>query len=70
MVIYAADKVSKVRELRMLIGQGLDPQQTAVKLRRYRKSLDMLDQTIAGTRVVELLRFELEALENLPPAAQ
>lgn len=67
LVIYAADKVSKVRELRMLIAQGLDPRQTDIKLRRYRKSLLMLEQQIPGTRIVELLRFELEALENLPP---
>jgi (p)ppGpp synthase/HD superfamily hydrolase len=67
LVIYAADKVSKVRELRMLIANGLDPRQTAVKLRRYRKSLGMLEQEIPDTRIVELLRFELEALENLPP---
>lgn len=69
-VVYAADKVSKVRELRMLIGQGLAPDEAAVKLRRYRKSLAMLEQTLAGSRVVELLRFELEALENLPPSSQ
>lgn len=67
LVIYAADKVSKVRELRMLIAQGLDPQKTAAKLRRYGKSLRMLEQEIPDNRIVELLRFELEALENLPP---
>jgi hypothetical protein len=38
-----------------------------VKLRRYRKSLEMLEQAIPGSRLVELLRFELEALERLPP---
>ena len=39
-----------------------------VRLQRYRKSLAMLEETIPGSRVVELLRFELEALEELPPA--
>jgi (p)ppGpp synthase/HD superfamily hydrolase len=66
-IVYAADKVSKVRELRMLLASGLDPDQAAVKLRRYRKSLEMLEQAIPGDRVVELLRFELEALQSLPP---
>jgi (p)ppGpp synthase/HD superfamily hydrolase len=66
--VYAADKVSKVRELRMLLASGLDLRAAATKLARYRKSLEMLEQTIPGSRVVELLRFELEALEQLPPA--
>lgn len=65
--VYAADKVSKVRELRILIATGADRDEAAVKLRRYRKSLEMLEQTIPGSRLVELLRFELEALERLPP---
>ena len=66
-VVYGADKVSKVRELRMQLATGLDRDQAEVKLRRHRKSLEMLDQRIPRSRVVELLRFELEALERLPP---
>ena len=66
-VVYAADKVSKVRELRLLIAQGLDQATAAVKLRRYRRSLEMLEETIPSSRLVELLRFEIEALEALPP---
>jgi (p)ppGpp synthase/HD superfamily hydrolase len=69
-VVYAADKVSKVRELRMLVATGGDPDQTALKLRRHRKSLAMLEEEIPGSRVVELLRFELETLETLPPEGQ
>ena len=65
--VYAADKVSKVRELRMLIAGGLDRQTARTKLRRYRKSLEMLEEAIPDSRVTELLRFELEALEALPP---
>lgn len=65
--VYGADKVSKVRELRMLIAGGLDQQSAQTKLRRYRKSLEMLEQALPGSRVTELLRFELEALERLPP---
>jgi guanosine-3',5'-bis(diphosphate) 3'-pyrophosphohydrolase len=66
-VVYGVDKVSKVRELRMLVAQGLEPEEAMNKLRRYRKSLEMLDRTIPGSRVVELLRFEIEAFEKLPP---
>jgi (p)ppGpp synthase/HD superfamily hydrolase len=65
--VYAADKVSKVRELRMLIAAGLDRDAAAIKLRRYRKSLDMLEQATLDSQVIELLRFEVEALEALPP---
>jgi hypothetical protein len=66
-VVYAADKVSKVRELRILIATGLDPASAIVKLRRYRKSLDMLEHAIPANWLVQVLRFELEALEALPP---
>jgi (p)ppGpp synthase/HD superfamily hydrolase len=67
LVVYAADKVSKVRELRMLLAAGLDQDAATVKLRRYRKSLAMLEQASPNTPLVELLRFEVEALETLPP---
>ncbi len=65
--MYAADKVSKVRELRILIARGIDPAESATRLRRHRKSLEMLDGTLSGNRLVEILRFELEILEELPP---
>ena len=66
--IYAADKVSKVRELRTLVARGRGGRDALVKLRRYRKSLTMLEDTIPGNRLVRLLRFELDALEEFPPA--
>jgi hypothetical protein len=56
-----------VRELRILIAAGLDPDAARTKLRRYRKSLAMLEQATPASGLVELLRFELEALETLPP---
>ena len=68
LVIYAADKVSKVRELRMLLAGGLDPELAASKLRRHEASLAMLEGESCDPRLVELLRFELEALRVLPPA--
>lgn len=66
-VVYAADKISKVRELRALLANGLPDAEARPKLERYRAALAMLDQTIPGSRLVETLRFELEALEQLPP---
>lgn len=65
--VYAADKVSKVRELRMQMALGDDGETIAKKLRRHRRSLAMLEETIPGSGLVEALRFELEALEQLPP---
>lgn len=67
LAVYGADKVSKVRELRMQLAQGLDPAEAEVKLRRHRKTLAMLEHEVPGNRIGELLRFELEALEALPP---
>jgi (p)ppGpp synthase/HD superfamily hydrolase len=59
LIVYAADKVS--------IAAGLDPDAAGIKLRRYRRSLAMLERATPATAVVELLRFEVEALETLPP---
>ncbi len=67
LVIYAADKVSKARELRSLIAHELPPEEAEIKMKRYQKSLAMLEEAIPGNQLVELLRFELEALEELPP---
>jgi (p)ppGpp synthase/HD superfamily hydrolase len=67
--VYAADKISKVRELRILIARGVDDESIAVRRERYGKALDMLEDEIPGSRLVELLRFELEALDELPPKA-
>lgn len=69
-VVYAADKVSKVRELRMLITGGIRADRADAKSRHYRKCLAMLERTIPDSRVVEVLRFELEVLELLPPEPQ
>lgn len=67
LVVYAADKISKVRELRVLIAGGLDRREGEIKFQRYWKSLQMLEQAMPNNRLVELLRFELEALRELPP---
>ena len=66
-VIFAADKVSKVRELRALLASGPPTAETEAKLRHYQASLEMLEEVMPGSHLVELLRFELEALEQIPP---
>jgi (p)ppGpp synthase/HD superfamily hydrolase len=65
--VYAADKISKVRELRLMIARGVDRDRIAVRRERYWKALAMLEKAIPGSRLAELLRFELEALDALPP---
>jgi (p)ppGpp synthase/HD superfamily hydrolase len=65
--LYAADKVSKVRELRTLLARGGSRADVEPAVARHRKSLAMLEGTIPGSRLTALLRFELEALDDLPP---
>jgi (p)ppGpp synthase/HD superfamily hydrolase len=65
--VFAADKISKVRELRALLAQGLPREEAAPRLDLYAKALAMLDQMSPGSRLTELLRFELETIERLPP---
>jgi (p)ppGpp synthase/HD superfamily hydrolase len=68
--VYAADKISKVRELRLTMARGAGDESVAARRERYRKALAMLEDELPASRLVELLRFELEALETLPPEAQ
>lgn len=68
--IYAADKLSKVRELRIRLHAEPDFAARAVgrrKLDHYWRSLAMLECTIGGDPLVRQLRFELEAIRDLPP---
>ena len=68
-VIFAADKVAKVRELRIKkacnpSAAGPDP-----KFDHYKACLPMLERALTPDhRLVAELRFELEALIALPPA--
>lgn len=66
--VFAADKISKVRELRMLLASGkVGPGAARSKLQRYREGLEMLETTIPASDLVELLRFELESLQSQHP---
>lgn len=67
-LIYAADKVAKTRELRMGLAQAADHAPPAdEKLAHYWASLELLEHKLPGHPLVNQLRFELEALELLPP---
>jgi hypothetical protein len=74
-LIFAADKVAKVRELRtFLVSAGcadlLVLEAADRKLEHYMASLAMLERALPGHPLVVLLRFELEAMRELPPAAE
>ena len=69
LAVYAADKISRVRELRYMLAEDLTRDEAERKLGRHRESLRMLEQEIPRSRLVEILRFELESLDALPPQA-
>jgi (p)ppGpp synthase/HD superfamily hydrolase len=60
--VFAADKVSKVRELRMRRSRGELQEADGGKLEHYEASLDMLVEIIPGHHLVDRLRAELEAV--------
>ena len=61
-VIFAADKVSKARELRARARHGRFQRSDEVRLDHYRASLEMLSELIPGHPLVEQLREELGAV--------
>ncbi len=69
LAVYAADKVSRVRELHYMLAEDLTREQAEGKLGRHREALAMLEVEIPDNRLVEILRFELESLDALPPRA-
>ena len=62
--LFAADKVSKVRELRTRIASG-SPDHHALQLRHYRTSLEDLRATLPSHPLVCELDFELWALSRV-----
>jgi (p)ppGpp synthase/HD superfamily hydrolase len=64
--IFAADKVSKARELRARARHGRFVRADEGKLGHYQASLDMLTDLIPGHPLVQQLREELEAVHGLP----
>jgi (p)ppGpp synthase/HD superfamily hydrolase len=67
-VIFAADKVSKARELRLRASRRRfeGTRRDCDKVRHYEASLDMLAEVIPGHPFVDQLRMELDALHALP----
>ena len=57
--IFAADKISKVRELALLATSRLDKTTTRAKLAHYRASLKMLRRVAGNSALVDLLDAEL-----------
>jgi (p)ppGpp synthase/HD superfamily hydrolase len=66
--VYAADKVAKTRELRLALVRA-SRRADADKLEHYWASLGMLEHRLGHHPLVRQLRFELEALNLLPPQA-
>jgi (p)ppGpp synthase/HD superfamily hydrolase len=67
-VVFTADKLSKARELRVLIAaRGGADEEIRRKAEHYAYSLDMVDEVIPDHPLVGHLRFQLEALRALPP---
>ena len=65
--IYAADKVAKLRELRIVIATTQDYEPDPEQLEHYWASLELLEDRARADPLVRQLRFELEALAVLPP---
>jgi (p)ppGpp synthase/HD superfamily hydrolase len=64
--VFAAHKISKVRELRLRGSRGPLDRASREKLAHYEASLEMLAGEMPGHELVEQLRLELEAVRALP----
>jgi (p)ppGpp synthase/HD superfamily hydrolase len=65
-VVFAADKVSKARELRLRMSRGRFARGDDSKMSHYDASLEMLGELIPGHDLVAQLRLELDAVHALP----
>ena len=61
-VIFAADKVSKARELRQRLREGGFTEGDRAKLDHYHASLEMLERVLPGHQLLDRLLAELDAL--------
>jgi (p)ppGpp synthase/HD superfamily hydrolase len=64
--VFAADKVSKARELRIRAGYGRFERKDDTRIEHYQASLEMLDELMPGHQLVDRLRAELDAVHALP----
>ena len=60
--VFAADKISKTRELRARTSQGSLQRSDEAKLEHYRASLEMLAEVIPDHQLLGRLRAELDAV--------
>lgn len=67
LLVFAADKLSKVREIH-LAGPGA-PSRRARRLNHYRRSLELLEERLPGSPLVDELRAELDSLPPAPKRA-
>jgi (p)ppGpp synthase/HD superfamily hydrolase len=65
-VVFAADKVSKARELRFRASRGRFERADDGRLAHYEASLAMLADLIPGHAFVDQLRMEVEAVQAMP----
>jgi (p)ppGpp synthase/HD superfamily hydrolase len=65
-VVFAADKVSKARELRVRMSRGRSEPADWGKFEHYEASLAMLADLIPGHHFLDQLRMELRAMQALP----
>jgi (p)ppGpp synthase/HD superfamily hydrolase len=64
--VFAADKISKARELRLRGSRERFDSDTRAKIEHYEASLEMLEELMPGHAFVDQLRTELEAVRALP----
>ena len=62
-VVFAADKISKARELRQLAQRERLDEEAQLRLFHYRESLAMLEERLPAHPLVTRLRAELAELE-------
>jgi (p)ppGpp synthase/HD superfamily hydrolase len=65
--VFAADKVSKARELRVRLGQGQEQDGDRRRLEHYEETHRMLASTDVDRNLFDRLGAELEALHELRP---
>lgn len=65
LAVYAADKVSKARELRLRAARGTLDDSSAAKREHYEESLAVLEELLPRDPLVAQLRGELSVLEAL-----
>jgi (p)ppGpp synthase/HD superfamily hydrolase len=64
--VFAADKISKARELRVRMSRGAHREGDSAKVEHYEASLEMLAGVVPGHDLLDQLRKELDALHTVP----